>query len=196
MTVPEDPFARFRALFDEAQRAGVKQPDAMALATADAQGNPSVRMVLLKAVDARGFVFYTNLESRKGRELGVRPTAALCFFWEPLERQVRVEGRVEEVDSAEADVYFATRARGSQVGAWASRQSREVTGRDVLLRAVTEVEARYAGQPVPRPPYWSGYRVVPLRMEFWHGQRDRLHHRTEYTRADEADAWRVVTLQP
>jgi pyridoxamine 5'-phosphate oxidase len=169
------------------------EPTACALATVGADGQPAVRIVLLKDVDARGFVFYTNYESRKGQELLAHPQAAMCFHWQPLERQVRIEGKVRPVTPEEADAYFATRARGSQLGAWASLQSRPMERGDLEAR-MADVEARFADRPVPRPPHWSGFRLVPSRIEFWHNMPSRLHERTVYLR--EADGWRVETLYP
>lgn len=169
----------------------------MALATADDRGRPSVRMVLLKGVDERGFVFYTNLESRKAAELAENPHAALCFHWQPLEQQVRVEGPVTVVDPAEADEYFASRGRGSQIGAWASLQSRPLASRDELEARISEVEERFSGGEIPRPDFWSGFRVRPERIEFWSGRPSRLHERDVYTR-DPADPerWKIGVLYP
>lgn len=166
----------------------------MALATADAEGRPSVRMVLLKAYDRRGFVFYTNLESRKAAQLAENPRAALCFHWTTMEAQVRVEGPVLAVSSEEADAYFASRPRGSQVGAWASQQSRPLAERAELERRIADVKSRYAGEEIPRPPFWSGFRVVPERIEFWSGRTSRLHDREVYY--PEGDGWRVERLYP
>jgi pyridoxamine 5'-phosphate oxidase len=189
-----DPIDRFGAWFEEARAAGLSQPEAMTLATAAPDGRPDCRVVLLKDHDARGFVFYTNLESSKGAQLAANPRAALCFFWERLGRQVRIRGRVEAVSAAEADAYFATRPRGSQVGAWASRQSRVIADRAQLERQVAEVEARYRDAAVPRPPRWSGFRVVPEEIELWQQGESRLHHRELFTR--EAGGWRSELLSP
>lgn len=178
----EDPIARFRALYERAKPSQAKDPNAVVLATADAAGRPSARVVLLKDVSEQGFVFYTNLSSRKGRELKARPFAALCFYWPALDAQVRVEGAVEQVTGAEADAYFATRTRGSQVGAWASHQSEPLASRADLERRVRELEQQFSGKPVPRPPFWSGFRLAPERIEFWHGQPNRLHERELFTR--------------
>jgi pyridoxamine 5'-phosphate oxidase len=196
---PDDPFARFQALFDEALRIPrdvLPEPTAFALGTVDASGQPSVRIVLLKSVDERGFVFYTNFESRKGRELLASRRAALCFHWQQMEVQVRVEGDVDVVSDAEADAYFASRARGSQIGAWASLQSRPLADRADLEARVREIEQRYQGVPVPRPPHWSGFRVVPRMIEFWKGMPSRLHVREVYRRSRPGEPWTVERLYP
>jgi pyridoxamine 5'-phosphate oxidase len=192
-----EPFRRFGELMARAVEAGVGEPTAMALATADGEGRPSVRMVLLKGYDERGFVFYTNLESRKAGDLAANPHAALCFFWQPLEIQVRVEGAVEPVTADEADAYYASRPRGSRVGAWASQQSRPLASYAELVARVAEVEARYDGAEIPRPPFWSGYRVVPRRIELWFGRPSRLHEREVYEREEgEPPRWRKTLLYP
>jgi pyridoxamine 5'-phosphate oxidase len=192
-----DPFARFAALLDAARRVGrdrLPEPTAFALATADEDGRPSVRMLLLKGASGAGFVFYTNYRSRKGRDLLSHPVAAMCFHWQPLERQVRLEGPVEQVSDEEADAYFATRARGSQISAWASLQSEPMSDPRELARRMAEFEARFAGGPVPRPAHWSGFRLVPDRMEFWINQPNRLHVRHLYFR--EGAEWKIEVLYP
>lgn len=191
-----DPFEQFAEWFREAEAAVPVDPNAMVLSTVGVKGRPSSRVVLLKGFDHDGFVFYGNLESRKFRELRAHPWAALNFHWKPLERQVRIEGGVTQVSNQEADAYFATRPRGSQIGAWASRQSDPLPSRAVLEAALKEVEARYAGKDVPRPPYWSGFRLAPDRIEFWKSGQFRLHDR-EVFRRDAADApWTVERLYP
>jgi pyridoxamine 5'-phosphate oxidase len=192
-----EPFSRFDQLLAAAKGLGtalLPEPTAFTLATVGADGQPSARIVLLKGVDARGFVFYTNHESRKGRELLAHPQAAMVFHWQPLERQVRVEGTARPVSPEEADAYFASRARSSQIGAWASEQSRPIASPGDLEARVEEIEARFADKPVPRPPHWSGFRIVPSRIEFWQNMPSRLHQRDLYHR--EADGWRVETLYP
>jgi pyridoxamine 5'-phosphate oxidase len=191
-----DPFARFTEWYQEAVRAIPVDPNAMVLSTVGPEGRPSSRVVLMKGFDARGFVFYSNLESRKGRELAAHPAAALNFHFPPLGRQVRVEGLTERVSDAEADVYFATRARGSQVGAWASAQSAPLPSRATLEARVAEVEAKYKGKPIPRPPFWGGFRLVPDRMEFWVGRENRLHEREVFTRTRPDAPWTVQHLYP
>lgn len=193
-----EPFERFAEVFAHASatlpRECFPEVNAMSLATADADGRPSNRIVLLKGFDTRGFVFYTNFDGRKGRELLANPFCALCFHWPPIEVQVRVEGAAERVGDAEADAYFASRARESQLGAWASLQSREMQHQDDLDRRLREFAARFDGVEVPRPPHWSGFRVVPSRIEFWHSRPGRLHDRVVYDR--DADGWRNATLYP
>jgi pyridoxamine 5'-phosphate oxidase len=192
-----DPIAEFRALFAEAQavdRARLPDPTAMSLATADVTGAPSVRIVLLKDVDERGFVFYTNLTSRKGRELESNPRAALCFYWPALDTQIRIEGNVVPVTDAEADAYFASRARDSEIGAWASLQSQTLSSMAELEGRFADVEKLYADKPVPRPPHWSGQRVVPSRIEFWHAGAHRLHERRVFER--DGIGWKMRRLFP
>jgi pyridoxamine 5'-phosphate oxidase len=189
---PNDPFALFESWYEDARTAET-DPTAMALATATKEGLPSVRMVLLKGVDPRGFVFYTNLESRKSGELADNPAASLCFWWPNLRRQVRVEGAVEPVTAGEADAYFASRQRGSQIGAWASLQSRPLDSRATLEQRVAEYEARFPGE-VPRPPTWSGFRVLPRSIEFWRELPFRLHERLVF--APDGAGWDVTRLYP
>ena len=197
-TAPEkEPFERFHALFERARqipREQLPEPTAFALGSVDASGQPSVRIVLLKDFDERGFVFYTNFESRKGRELLASHRAAMCFHWQLLEEQVRIEGSVQTVSDAEADAYFASRARGSQIGAWASIQSQPMKSASDLDARVAEMEKKFAGGPVPRPPHWSGFRIVPARIEFWKNMPSRLHVRNLYTRVD--GGWRMELLYP
>ncbi|HEU4457551.1 MAG TPA: pyridoxamine 5'-phosphate oxidase [Methylibium sp.] len=175
-----DPMQQFQRWFDEARSAQVLEPNAMTLATVGADGRPSTRVVLVKGLDARGLVWYTNYESRKGRELEAHPWAALQFHWVAMERQVRIEGRVEKSDPDEADRYHASRPLASRIGAWASPQSRVIASRQVLEELTAEAQARFASEP-PRPPHWGGYRLVPDRWEFWQGRRSRLHDRLRYT---------------
>lgn len=189
-----NPIERFKDLLHQAEQLGLPNPNAAAFASAGNDHQPSVRMLLLKEVDQRGFVFYTNLDSHKALQLRDNPRASACFYWAPIERQVRIEGLTELVSHKEADTYFATRPRGSQIGAWASPQSRELASRGQLLESVAAFEAKFANESVPRPPRWSGYRLVPERIEFWKGQPDRLHERELYLRA--GDSWRVKLLAP
>ncbi len=190
----DNPFDLFRQWFDEAERNEPDNPNAMSLATVGADGAPSIRMVLLKGVDDTGFVFYTNLESRKGGELLGNSHAALCFHWKSLRRQVRIEGEASLVDDAEADAYYASRARGSQIGAWASAQSRPLSGKAELLKQVASYTAKFGVSRVPRPPHWSGFRVVPEVIEFWREGQFRLHDRLVYRRT--ADGWTTQVLYP
>jgi pyridoxamine 5'-phosphate oxidase len=192
----DEPIELFRAWFAEAKTREPNDPDAMALATVDASGLPNVRMVLLKGVDARGFVFYTNLESAKGEELASNPKAALCIHWKSLERQVRVRGPVVAVSAEEADAYFASRPKDSQIGAWASRQSRPLEGRFALEKEVARFAAKYALASVPRPPHWSGFRVQPLSIEFWRARPFRLHERLRYSRETLNSPWVTERLFP
>jgi pyridoxamine 5'-phosphate oxidase len=192
----DDPFALFATWYTDAQASEPKDANAMTVATADPAGRPSARILLLKDADERGFVFYTNFESRKGDELAVNPFAALCFHWKTLARQVRVEGPIVKVSDAEADAYFESRARLSQTGAWASRQSQPLASREALLGAVREFEAEYENRDIPRPPYWTGARVVPLRIEFWQDGDFRLHDRFVYSRSSEGSAWTITRLNP
>jgi pyridoxamine 5'-phosphate oxidase len=192
-----EPFRRFGELLERAAGTDLREPTAMALATATPEGRPSVRMVLLKGFDEDGFVFYTNLESRKAGDLAANPFAALCFHWQPLEVQVRIEGRVEPVAVEEADAYYASRARGSRIGAWASRQSTQLDRYETLTARVAEYEAKFEGADIPRPPFWSGYRVVPDRIEFWFGRPSRLHERELYLLAGgDPPRWTRELLYP
>jgi len=190
----EDPYALFAEWLAEATRTEPNDPNAMCLATATPDGRPSARMVLLKGHDARGFVFYTNLESRKGGELAANPQAALCFHWKTLTRSVRVEGCVEAVTDAEADAYYASRSRGSRIGAWASRQSRELEGRWALEKAVAEYTVKFGLGEIPRPPHWSGFRILPARIEFWRDMPFRLHERRVFVASE--GGWTLETLYP
>ena len=189
-----DPLALFGEWYEEAAKSEPNDPSAMSVATVGPDGTPSLRMVLLKGVDDRGFVFYTNYEGRKGRQLLAHPQAALCFHWKASKRQVRIEGAVEQVTPEEADAYFATRARTSQIGAWASQQSRPLTGRFELEKRVAQFTAKFGIGAVPRPPYWSGFRVLPRLIEFWEDRPFRLHDQLVYHR--EGDGWRTERLYP
>jgi pyridoxamine 5'-phosphate oxidase len=190
-----DPFARFQEWMTEAWRHEPEDANAMTLATATPDGTPAARIVLLKGADARGFVFYTNTESRKGGELAANASAALLFHWKPQGRQIRIEGRVEPVTDTEADAYYASRPRISRLGAWASDQSRALPERAELERRLAGFEAKYPGEDIPRPPHWSGFRVIPERFEFWQNMPYRLHDRTVYTRAADG-GWTIGKLYP
>jgi pyridoxamine 5'-phosphate oxidase len=191
----EDPFALFAAWMEEAAKSEPNDPNAVCLATATPDGRPSARMVLLKALDAKGFVFYTNLESRKGGELAANPVAAMCFHWKTLQRSVRVEGPVEPVSTEEADAYYASRARGSRIGAWASRQSRPLEGRWALEKAVAEYTLKFGIGEIPRPAHWSGFRLLPARIEFWRDMPFRLHERRVFHQAP-SGGWETEMLYP
>jgi pyridoxamine 5'-phosphate oxidase len=192
----DDPIVLFGTWLAEAGKSEPNEPEAMALATVDERGWPDVRMVLLKSADAQGFVFYTNLESAKGRALLAHPHAGLCFHWKTLRRQVRVRGSVVQVGDAEADAYFATRAKDSQIGAWASAQSRPMEARFAFEREIAKYAARFALAKVPRPPHWSGFRVIPLEIEFWRDRPFRLHDRLLYRREGPDTPWRTERLYP
>jgi pyridoxamine 5'-phosphate oxidase len=189
-----DPLLQFHQWFEETLAADLHEPNAMIVATATPDGRPSARTVLLKGYDERGFVFYTNYEGRKAGELDANPACALLFYWGELERQVRIEGRATRLSDSESDAYFASRPRGSRLGAWASEQSRPVEDRSVLEERVRELEARYEGREIPRPPFWGGYRVEPEVVEFWQGRESRLHDRLVYGRT--GDGWQIERLQP
>lgn len=197
LDLDSNPLDRFADAFARSQakaRPAVDDPTAMALATADADGRPSVRIVLLHGFDARGFTFYTNYEGRKGQELAANPHGAICFYWPWLDEQIRVEGTISQISAEESDAYFASRPRGKQVGAWASRQSRPLASRAALLAQCEEIEHRFADVPVPRPPYWGGYRLSPERIEFWKANEFRLHDRFLYVR--DGERWKAQRLYP
>lgn len=193
-TQENEPLALFAAWLKDAEASEPNDPNAVALATVDEDGLPNVRMVLLKGFDARGFVFYTNFESRKGQEILGQKKAAMCFHWKSLRRQIRLRGEVEVVSDAEADEYYNSRPLGSRIGAWASQQSRPLEGRFALEKAVAEYTAKFALGHVPRPPHWSGFRIIPRTIEFWHDRKFRLHDRIEFRR--EGDGWSKVRMYP
>jgi pyridoxamine 5'-phosphate oxidase len=193
-TEESDPFSLFAQWLEDATGSEINDPNGTALATVDASGLPNVRMVLLKGFDERGFVFYTNFESQKGREILSSMKAAMCFHWKSLRRQVRIRGEVEVVSSAEADAYYATRPRHSRLGAWASAQSRPLEARQVLVDAVAKLDAQYPGDDIPRPAHWSGFRIVPASIEFWRDGEFRLHDRIEFKR--DHDGWTKARLYP
>ena len=194
--VAADPVEQFRRWFAQAADAQVLEPNAMALATADGRGTPNCRMVLLKEASPAGFVFFTDYRSRKGGELEANAQAALCFWWAPLERQVRISGHVERVSAAESAAYFVTRPRGSQVGAWASAQSSVIVSREALEAKYVELDAQYAGKDVTLPPHWGGFRLVPDAFEFWQGRESRLHDRLRYRPAGQPVGWAIERLSP
>ena len=195
-TAADEPFDLFAEWLQDATKSEVNDPNALALATVDSDGLPDVRMVLLKGFDAHGFVFYTNLESAKGVEILGSMKAAMCFHWKSLRRQVRVRGAVEVVSDAEADAYYASRPRGSRIGAWASKQSRPLESRFALEKAVAEFTARHPIGEIPRPAHWSGFRIVPQQIEFWHDRPFRLHDRLLFSRQAEKDDWEKTRLYP
>ncbi len=195
-TQADEPLRLWQAWFDEAVKGEPRDPNAMSVATVDKDGFPDVRTVLLKGVDERGFVFYTNTESQKGQELAGNMKAALLFYWKSLNRQVRIRGPVERVTAEEADAYFATRPKGAQIGAWASQQSRPLESRLAFEKNVAIYTAKYALGTVPRPPHWSGFRILPLKMEFWHDRPFRLHDRIEFRRAELGQDWTKVRMYP
>ena len=195
-TEENEPFNLFGTWLKDAEASEINDPNAVSLATVDGDGLPNVRMVLLKGFDSRGFVFYTNFESQKGQEILGHKKAAMCFHWKSLRRQVRLRGDVEIVTDEEADLYYQQRPRGSRIGAWASKQSRPLEGRFALEKAVADYTARYAVGEIPRPPHWSGFRIKPVSIEFWHDRKFRLHDRMEFRRASVDEPWTKVRMYP
>ncbi len=190
-----DPFKQFQKWFEDALKVDLNYPNAMTLATADKNNRPSARMMLLKGADEKGFVFYTNSESNKGEDLAQNPRAAMVLWWAKLERQIRIEGKIEQVSEQEADSYFRTRPRGSQIGAWVSEQSRVISSRKVLDSRMEQLEEEYRNREITRPPYWLGYRLIPVSIEFWQGRPNRLHDRLRY-RLVEDGRWTIERLAP
>ncbi|MDO1581290.1 pyridoxamine 5'-phosphate oxidase [Rhizobium oryzicola] len=195
-TEQNEPFALFAEWLKDAEASEINDPNALALATVDSDGMPNVRMVLLKGFDEHGFVFYTNFESQKGQEILGQKKAAMCFHWKSLRRQIRIRGHVSVVSDAEADAYYESRPRGSRIGAWASKQSRPLEGRFALEKAVAEYTAKYAIGSIPRPPHWSGFRIEPVSIEFWHDRPFRLHDRVEFRRDATSGGWQKVRMYP
>jgi pyridoxamine 5'-phosphate oxidase len=192
--VNPDPIAQFKSWYGHARRTGVPLPDSFTLASVTPDGKPDARMILLKGVDEKGFVFFTNYDSRKGAEIAKNPSAAMVFHWNQLFRQARIEGRLEKVTTQESEAYFHSRLRGSQVGAWASLQSSVILNREELEKKVAEYESKFKGQPVPLPPFWGGFRLIPDRIEFWQGRPSRLHDRLCFVR--EGSGWKMMRLSP
>lgn len=190
-----DPFEQFRIWFDQALAAGLPEPNAMTISTVTSDGKPSARMVLLKDYDEQGFVFYTNYESHKGQQLLQNPWGAITFWWAELERQVRIEGRVEQVSATDSDEYFHSRPRNSQLGAWVSAQSQVIENREVLNERLQQLEKEYKNKEIPRPPHWGGFRVIPTAIEFWQGRPSRLHDRLLYQRSEDG-TWKIQRLSP
>jgi pyridoxamine 5'-phosphate oxidase len=195
MDVHPNPFEQFKIWFDQALAAQLPEPNAMTIATATLDGKPSARIVLLKDYDERGFVFYTNYDSHKGQQLVKNPWGAIAFWWAELERQVRIQGRVEQVSAAESDAYFHSRPKGSQLGAWASNQSQVIDSREALEQRLQQLKEEYENKEIPRPPHWGGFRVIPTEMEFWQGRPNRLHDRLVYQRGEDGN-WLIQRLSP
>ena len=189
-----DPFLQFHLWFNEAKHVQVIEPNALTLATASAEGRPSSRMILLKGMDAKGFLFFTNYQSRKGRDLSVNPFGCMTFYWAELERQVILDGSVEKISQNESEAYYASRPRSSQLGSWASHQDQTIESREELEAAYKNYEQEFEGKPVPKPPYWGGYRLLPVRFEFWQGRQNRLHDRFRYLLTD--GTWKIERLAP